>query len=104
MQSIVGNFPWQRPPWQGGTTKYRLGMRPISLEHWFQGQPSPDLRVHKYNLLKRAYGQVVQALPEARDAQARLTEQMQALTRLFGAHTARLQRVDEHADRCHGGA
>jgi hypothetical protein len=78
MQSIVGNFPWQRPPWQGGTTKYRLGMRPISLEHWFQGQPSPDLRVHKYNLLKRAYGQVVQALPEARDAQARLAEQMQA--------------------------
>lgn len=77
MQSIVGNFPWQRPPWQGGTSKYRLGMRPISLEHWFQGQPSADLRVHKYSLLKRNYRQVVQALPEARNAQALLAEQMQ---------------------------
>ena len=76
MRNIVGNFPWHRPPWQGGTIKYRLGMRPISLEHWFQGQPSPELRVHKYNLLKRAYEQVLQALPEARDAQARLAEQM----------------------------
>ena len=78
MQSIVGNFPWQRPPWQGGTTKYRLGMRPVSVEHWFQGRPPPDLRVHKYSLLKRRYGQVVQALPEAANAQAILAEQMQA--------------------------
>ena len=76
MQSIVGNFPWQRPPWQGGTTKYRLGMRPVSVEHWFQGRPPPDLRVHKYSLLKRRYGQVVQALPEAANAQAILAEQM----------------------------
>ena len=77
MQSIVGNFPWQRTPWQGGTTKYRLGMKPISLENWFQDQPSPDLRVHKYNLLRRNYEQVVQTLPEARAAQALLGRQMQ---------------------------
>ena len=76
MQSIVGNFPWQRTPWHGGTAKYRLGMRPISLEHWFQDRPSPDLRVHKYSLLKRNYEQVVQTMPEARDAQALLGRQM----------------------------
>ena len=78
MQFFVGNFPWQRPPWQGGTSKYRLGMRPISLEHWFQGQPSPELRVYKYGLMKKAYDQVVQALPESRSAQALLGQQMQA--------------------------
>ena len=76
MQSIIGNFPWQRTPWHGGTAKYRLGMRPISLEHWFQDRPSPDLRVHKYSLLKRNYEQVVQTLPEAHDAQALLGRQM----------------------------
>lgn len=73
----IGQFPWQRPPWQGGTTKYRLGMRPIDLKHWFQGAPTPELRVHKYALLRRQYRQVVQVLPNSLVAQQALAEQMQ---------------------------
>lgn len=76
-QQIVDQFPWQRPPWHGGTTKYRLGLRPIDLEHWFQGPPTPDLAIHKHTLLRQHYSQVVQALPDSLVAQHALAEQMQ---------------------------
>ena len=56
-------FPWTSPPWLGGATKYRMGLRPIKPNRWFQGRPSLRLRVHKYGMLRRNYPQVVQTHP-----------------------------------------
>ena len=76
MQSF-SDFPWHAPPWQGGTAKYRLGLRPVPLKEWFQGAPSLQLRVHKYGLLRRRYAQVVQSIPDSEIPQQRLAEKMQ---------------------------
>ena len=76
MQSF-SDFPWHAPPWQGGTAKYRLGLRPVPLNEWFQGAPSPQLRVHKYGQLRRSYAQVVQSLPDTEIPQQLLAEKMQ---------------------------
>ena len=78
MQSF-SDFPWHAPPWQGGTAKYRLGLRPVPLKEWFQGAPSLQLRVHKYGLLRRRYAQVVQSIPDSEVPQQRLAEKMQQL-------------------------
>ena len=78
MQSF-SDFPWHAPPWQGGTAKYRLGLRPVPLKEWFQGAPSLQLRVHKYGLLRRRYAQVVQSIPDSEIPQQRLAEKMQQL-------------------------
>ena len=75
----VSDFPWHAPPWQGGTAKYRLGLRPVPLKEWFQGAPSLQLRVHKYGLLRRRYAQVVQSIPDSEVPQQRLAEKMQQL-------------------------
>lgn len=77
MTLTLGQFPWQHPPWHGGTAKYRLGLRPISIEHWFQGAPSAELRVHKFGLLRRDYPQAVQAVEGSETAQRLLAEKMQ---------------------------
>ena len=76
MQSF-SDFPWHAPAWQGGTAKYRLGLRPVPLKEWFQGAPSLQLRVHKYGLLRRRYAQVVQSIPDSEIPQQRLAEKMQ---------------------------
>jgi hypothetical protein len=78
MQSF-SDFPWHAPPWQGGTAKYRLGLRPVPLKEWFKGAPSLQLRVHKYGLLRRQYAQVVQSIPDSEVPQQRLAEKMQQL-------------------------
>ena len=78
MQSF-SDFPWHAPAWQGGTAKYRLGLRPVPLKEWFQGAPSLQLRVHKYGLLRRRYAQVVQSIPDSEVPQQRLAEKMQQL-------------------------
>jgi hypothetical protein len=78
MQSF-SDFPWHAPPWQGGTAKYRLGLRPVPLKEWFKGAPSLQLRVHKYGLLRRRYAQVVQSIPDSEAPQQRLAEKMQQL-------------------------
>jgi hypothetical protein len=78
MQSF-SDFPWHAPPWQGGTAKYRLGLRPVPLKEWFKGAPSLQLRVHKYGLLRRRYAQVVQSIPDSEVPQQRLAEKMQQL-------------------------
>ena len=73
----ASDFPWHTPPWHRGTAKYRLGLRPIPVEEWFQGVPSLQLRVHKYGLLRRRYTQVVQSIPDTEIPQQLLADQMQ---------------------------
>ena len=77
MPSNPSEFPWASPPWIGGATKYRLGLRPIKPDRWFQGRPSLRLRVHKYGMLRRNYPQVVQTLPNTGIAQQLLANRME---------------------------
>ena len=44
---------WIDPPWGRGNKKYRLGLKPISIEDWFEGPPDEDLLNHKEELLKK---------------------------------------------------
>ncbi|MDG1133589.1 MAG: DUF3445 domain-containing protein [Pseudomonadales bacterium] len=50
---------WQNPPWQGGKSKYRLGLAPIEITHWFPIPMTNDVIAHKTQLLKDCYDQVV---------------------------------------------
>ena len=76
MHSSPSEFPWTSPPWLGGATKYRMGLRPIKPNRWFQGRPSLRLRVHKYGMLRRNYPQVVQTLPNTNIPQRLLANKM----------------------------
>ena len=77
MLSNPSEFPWTSPPWLGGATKYRMGLRPIKPNRWFQGRPSLQLRVHKYGMLRRNYPQVVQTLPNTDIPQRLLANRME---------------------------
>ncbi len=69
-------FDWQSPPWHGGLSKYRLGLRPIAREQWFQAIPE-ELYRYKKNLLDHRYGDVVQ-----------VTHQSAVVQRILATHFA----------------
>ena len=45
-QVIEANCPiLSNPPWKGGKVKYRLGLKPINLDEWFDATISSDISV-----------------------------------------------------------
>ncbi len=43
-QVIEANCPiLTNPPWKGGKAKYRLGLKPINLDEWFDATINPDI-------------------------------------------------------------
>ncbi len=70
----LSKFNWQSPPWQGGTRKYRLGLRPIALDKWFATPISDALYHHKKALMDEQYNNVVQVVDGSAAAQAALAE------------------------------
>jgi hypothetical protein len=42
---------WRDPPWRGGKGGYRMGLRPIGINHWLPEQITPDERARKQRLL-----------------------------------------------------
>ena len=48
MEKIV-SIPdfWIEPPWGHGNKKYRLGLKPISIDDWFEGPPDEGLLNYK---------------------------------------------------------
>ena len=51
-QVIEANCPiLSNPPWKGGKAKYRLGLKPINLDEWFDATINPDIYKHKKSLI-----------------------------------------------------
>ena len=75
MEKIV-SIPdfWIEPPWGHGNKKYRLGLKPISIDDWFEAPPDEDLLNYKEKLLKKNYKTVVRAVPESEAGQEVLSE------------------------------
>ncbi len=65
---------WANTPWGDGKEKYRLGLKPISLQEWFEGPPDEELLKHKTNLLQNNYKEVVQTEKGSEQAQEILAD------------------------------
>ena len=50
IKSIDRNF-WINPPWGNGREKYRLGLKPIEMNKWFEVNITESLKTHKKNHL-----------------------------------------------------
>ena len=46
IKSIDRNF-WTNPPWGNGREKYRLGLKPIEKNKWFEVKITESLKTHK---------------------------------------------------------
>ena len=78
-QEIVVNLDfWSKPPWSDGKGKYRLGLKPIQIEDWFDVSIDEELRKHKENLLNNSYETVVRATNCSLEAQELLTKHIQS--------------------------
>ena len=52
-QVIEANCPiLTNPPWKGGKAKYRLGLKPINLDEWFDATINPDIYKYKTDNIK----------------------------------------------------
>ena len=78
-QEIVVNLDfWSKPPWSDGKGKYRLGLKPIQIEDWFDVSIDEELRKHKEDLLNNSYETVVRATNCSLEAQELLTKHIQS--------------------------
>ena len=58
IKSIDRNF-WINPPWGNGREKYRLGLKPIEKNKWFEVNITESLKTHKKNLFAKRYEDVI---------------------------------------------
>jgi hypothetical protein len=78
-QELVVNLEfWSKPPWSDGKGKYRLGLKPIKLEDWFDNSIDEVLIKYKEELLKNSYETVVRTTNCSLEAQELLTEHIQS--------------------------
>tara|TARA_Y100001970_G_scaffold5700_1_gene6383 strand:+ start:808 stop:1602 length:795 start_codon:yes stop_codon:yes gene_type:complete len=67
---------WLNPPWDGGKEKYRLGLKPISREDWFEKPIFSELKNYKRTLFNSSYHAVVRATDDSLKAQELLTKEI----------------------------
>lgn len=65
---MVNETFWQHPPWHGGVTKHRLGLRPVECGDWLLQPPSERVLENKITQLHDRYEQVVGVLPHSHAA------------------------------------
>ena len=83
-QEIVVNLDfWSKPPWSDGKGKYRLGLKPIQIEDWFDVSIDEELRKHKEDLLNNSYETVVRATNCSLEAQELILYRPISATRLY---------------------
>ena len=82
---MVNQHFWQHPPWQGGTPKQRLGLKPLALSEWLSQPISVQCRLHKQRLLEERYADVVAVLPHSNAAQLALKSRLAHLTHFSSA-------------------
>ena len=70
---MIGLWPWASPPWQGGTAKHRLGLRPDPGSPLTQME-DVQLRLHKTQQLKENYAAVVACVADGEEAQQYLLD------------------------------
>ena len=74
-QELVVNLNfWSNPPWSDGKGKYRLGLKPIEIEKWFEAEIDEELKQHKEKLFENSYESVVRATKDSMEAQKLLTQ------------------------------
>jgi len=67
---------WETPPWGDGREKYRLGLKPIHIDEWFQGPPNKNLIDYKRGLLENKYNTVVRAIEGSEKGQKLVAEHL----------------------------
>ena len=74
-QELVVNLNfWSNPPWSDGKGKYRLGLKPIEIEKWFEAEIDEELKQHKEKLFENSYESVVRVTKDSMEAQKLLTQ------------------------------
>ena len=64
------------PPWKGGKAKYRLGLKPINLDEWFDATISSELYKHKKSLIDFKYDEVIATTTDSSESQIYLSEKI----------------------------
>lgn len=64
------------PPWKGGKAKYRLGLKPINLDEWFDTTISSEIYKHKKSLIDFKYDEVIATTTDSSESQIYLSEKI----------------------------
>ena len=75
IKSIDRNF-WINPPWGNGREKYRLGLKPIEKNKWFEVKITESLKTHKKNLFAIRYQDVIATTLESTTPQELLAKKL----------------------------
>lgn len=75
IKSIDRNF-WINPPWGNGREKYRLGLKPIEKNKWFEVNITESLKTHKKNLFAKRYEDVIATTLESTTPQELLAKKL----------------------------
>ena len=78
-QELVVNLNfWSNPPWSDAKGKYRLGLKPIKTQDWFDTSIDDELKKHKKELLDNSYSTVVRATSCSLEAQELLSKHLES--------------------------
>ena len=79
---IDRNF-WINPPWGNGREKYRLGLKPIEKNKWFEVNITESLKTHKKNLFAKRYEDVIATTLESTTPQELLAKKLKINKKIF---------------------